>query len=61
MNNFTTIPRAFKDAGKYSRTVKCFSRIKVITTLIANSRKVLGAQGRLAAWFAKAARVGVGS
>jgi len=37
----------FKDAGKYSRTTRCFSRIKDKRVLIANSRTILGAQGRL--------------
>jgi len=31
MNNLK-ISRIFKDAGKYSRTTKCFSRIKDITS-----------------------------
>jgi len=32
MNNLNNCSRTFKDAGKYSRTTKCFSRIKDITT-----------------------------
>jgi len=37
-----------KNIQEFSRTKKCFSRIKDITVLIANSRTVLGAQGSLA-------------
>jgi len=48
MNYFHSCSRTFKDAGKYSRTAKCFSRIKDEASFIVNSRKVLGAQGRLA-------------
>jgi len=45
---FKNYLRIFKDAGKYSRTTRCFSRIKDTTSFEANSRTILGAQGRLA-------------
>ena len=41
MNNLKTIQ-------EFSKTTRCFSRIKDITSLIPNSRTILGAQGRLA-------------
>jgi len=40
--------RIFKDTEKYSRTTRCFSRIKDETSFNSKSKDILGAQGRLA-------------
>jgi len=48
MNNFTSVQELSRTPENIQRQQNVFERSKIKLALIANSRKVLGAQGRLA-------------